>query len=344
FNKYQLEEQIAQMHRKRINLKSGGYIVIEPTEALVTIDVNSGGATREKNIEETAFRVNMEAAQEIARQLRLRDLGGIIIIDFIDMMNKNHKQDVEKAIKAVLRRDRAKKKVLRISALGVHELSRQRLGSSLGTGEYVECPLCAGEGKLRSPEMSAVSVFRKIKSLLIKPDVSEVHVSVPANVAEYLLNKMRAQLVELENDYGRIIVRTKEVAVDNDITITAIKSEPVEQIPADDAPLSQETVDLVGAVEEDNGLDDENKRPRKPARRRRRTKKKISAILSTPIDEPSEDDPVEKAEPAPHTLEPASEETRTSSAPPEEHPKGLEPETQENKKRSTMLRRWLPFF
>ena len=163
FNKYQLEEQIEQVYRKRIKLKSGGYILIEPTEAMVTVDVNSGSATKEKGIEDTAFRVNMEAAPEIARQLRLRDLGGIIVIDFIDMMQKNHNQEVEKAVKAVLRTDRAKSKILRISLLGLLELSRQRLKSSLGTGEYLDCPLCEGHGRVRSPEMSALTVFRKNK-------------------------------------------------------------------------------------------------------------------------------------------------------------------------------------
>ncbi len=199
FNKYQLEEQLEQVYRKKIRLKSGGHIVIEPTEALVTVDVNSGSATKEKGIEETAFRVNMEAVPEVARQLRLRDLGGIIVVDFIDMSLKKHKQEVEKAMKAVLKGDRAKTKMLRISALGLLELTRQRLKSSLGTGEYEECPLCEGHGKIRSPETSAVSVYRRIKSLLIKSEVSEVRATVPAKVAEYLLNNMRGQLVEMEH-------------------------------------------------------------------------------------------------------------------------------------------------
>ena len=147
FNKYQLEEQVEQVYSKRIKLKSGGTIIIEPTEAMVTIDVNSGGATKEKDIEETAFKVNMEAAPEVARQLRLRDLGGIIVIDFIDMSQIKHRQEVEKALKAELKRDRAKTKALRISSLGLVELSRQRLKSSLGTGEYLDCPVCDGSGK-----------------------------------------------------------------------------------------------------------------------------------------------------------------------------------------------------
>ncbi|MGB9616115.1 MAG: ribonuclease E/G [Desulfomonilaceae bacterium] len=227
FNKYQLEEQIEQVYSRKVKLKSGGYILIEPTEALVTVDVNSGSATRERDIEETAFRVNMEAAPEIARQLRLRDLGGIIVIDFIDMSQKKHKQDVEKSIRAELKRDRAKTKVLRISALGLLELSRQRLKSSLGTGEYLECPLCDGRGKVRSPETSALSVFRRIKSLLVKGDLHEVRVTAPARVAEYLLNNMRSHLVELENTYGaKISVLVRQAVPDKEILVEAVKEEP----------------------------------------------------------------------------------------------------------------------
>lgn len=239
FNKYQLEEQIEQVYRRKIKLKSGGYILIEPTEAMVTIDVNSGSATKEKGIEDTAFHVNMEAAPEIARQLRLRDLGGIIVIDFIDMGLKKHNQEVEKAIKATLKDDRAKTKVLRISALGVLELTRQRLRSSLGTGEYLECPLCDGRGRIRSPETSAVSVFRRIKSMLVKGDVSEVRVTVPAKVAEYLLNNMRAQLVELETQYAtRVSILVRQALPDKDITVEAIKEEAPDLPLADSLPVS----------------------------------------------------------------------------------------------------------
>lgn len=278
FNKYQLEEQIEHVYRRRINLKSGGYIVIEPTEALVTIDVNSGGATKEKGIEETAYRVNMEAAPEVARQLRLRDLGGIIVIDFIDMTQKKHKQEVEKALKAVLRTDRAKTKILRISALGLLELSRQRLKSSLGTGEYLECPLCDGQGRVRSAEMSAVSVFRKIKSLLVKSEVTEVRATVPAKVAEYLLNNMRAQLVELETQYkARVNILVKQAIPDKDITVEAVK-EDFHELPAAEPVVSQLLPALASEeleVPPQESVEEEVVKPvRKTGRRRRRTRKK----------------------------------------------------------------------
>lgn len=290
FNKYQLEEQIEQVYRRRIKLKSGGYIIIEPTEALVTVDVNSGSATKEKGIEDTAFRVNMEAAPEIARQLRLRDLGGIIVIDFIDMMQKKHKQEVEKALKAELKQDRAKTKVTRISTLGLLELSRQRLKSSLGTGEYLECPLCDGRGKVKSPEMAAISTFRKIKSLLSKSNVGEIRVTVPEKVAEYLLNAMRASLYELETLYStRIAILIRENPIEKDTTFEVFKEEPIEASPmeaavmpavmAAPAPLPQAAAEV--AEEETQGEDDK-KRKRSGRRRRRGGRKRA---VSTPEDQ-----------------------------------------------------------
>ncbi len=276
FNKYQLEEQIEQVYSKRIKLKSGGHIVIEPTEAMVTIDVNSGGATKEKDIEETAFKVNMEAAPEIARQLRLRDLGGIIVIDFIDMSQKKHRQEVEKALKAELKLDRAKTKVLKISLLGLVELSRQRLRSSLGTGEYLECPMCDGSGKVRSPEMTAVSVFRKIKSQLVRRDASEVKAVVPVKVAEYLLNNMRGQLVELENQYSsRIAVVAEQHVSDKEITVSAIK----EEIPETSEPttIKVPAEELTAKADDQDSSKEEEKRPKTSARRRHRSKKRREA-------------------------------------------------------------------
>jgi len=275
FNKYQLEEQVEQVYHKKIRLKSGGHILIEPTEAMVTVDVNSGSATKEKGIEDTAFRVNMEAAPEIARQLRLRDLGGIIVIDFIDMFQKNHKQEVEKEMKAVLRDDRAKTKMLRISALGLLELTRQRLKSVLGTGEYLECPVCDGQGKIRSPETSALSVYRRIKSLMIRSEVSEVRATVPAKVAEYLLNNMRAQIVEMENQHrSRVTILGKQSLPDKDISVEAVKEEVLEQQSLEALPIPSPALEVLEAVEEVAVLEAEAEKPRKPGRRRRRPRKK----------------------------------------------------------------------
>jgi ribonuclease E len=242
---------------------------------MVTIDVNSGSATKEKGIEDTAFRVNMEAVPEIARQLRLRDLGGIVVIDFIDMSLKKHKQEVEKALKAVLRGDRAKTKMLRISGLGLLELSRQRLKSVLGTGEYLECPLCDGQGKIRSPETSALSVYRRIKSLLIRSDVSEVRATVPSKVAEYLLNNMRGLLVDMENQYrSRVTILVKQSLPDKDISVEAVKEEAPEQQAVEALPAPSPAPDVAEASEEEDLADAEPKKLKKPGRRRRRPKKK----------------------------------------------------------------------
>jgi len=280
FNKYQLEEQIEQVYSRKVKLRSGGYILIEPTEALVTVDVNSGSATRERDIEETAFRVNMDAAPEIARQLRLRDLGGIIVIDFIDMTQKKHKQEVEKAIRAELKRDRAKTKVLRISTLGLLELSRQRLKSSLGVGEYLECPLCDGRGKVRSSETSALSVFRRIKSLLVKGDLNEVRVTAPAGVAEYLLNNMRSHLVELENAYGaRISVLVRQAIPDKEILVDAVKEEASslgQDHPAQmqtDSSLLAQPAEVEAVVSDEPSSDDQTVVSVKTSSRRRGRKK-----------------------------------------------------------------------
>jgi ribonuclease E len=284
FNKYQLEDQIEQAYRRRIKLKSGGHIVIEPTEAMVTVDVNSGSATKEKGIEDTAYRVNMEAAPEIARQLRLRDLGGIIVIDFIDMLQKKHKQGVERALRAELRKDRAKTKVLRISSLGVLELSRQRLKSSLGTGEYLDCPLCDGRGKIKSPEMSAVSVFRRIKSQLIKGDVGEVRATVPSTVAEYLLNNMRSQLVELENQYSsRINILVKQKVPDKEILVEPIKEEACAgQSVSDTLTLEEATQyhEVAREVEQtvksvERPRDSEKRKPKRVGQRKKRSGRRI---------------------------------------------------------------------
>ncbi len=285
FNKYQLEEQIELVYQRKIKLKSGGYILIEPTEAMVTIDVNSGSATKEKGIEDTAYCVNMEAGPEIARQLRLRDLGGIIVIDFIDMNSKKHLQDVEKQVKNALKTDRAKTKVLRISSLGVLELSRQRIKSSLGEGEYHECPLCSGRGRVRSTETTALSVFRRIKSALVKGDVVHVRATAPPKVSEYLLNNMRSQLAELESIFGaRVTILAKHAVFDNEIVVEALKEQDSDFL-ALESPLSLSSeldIELPLPSEVPEIADKEpiktekQEKPIKPQRKRRRGKRKTT--------------------------------------------------------------------
>ena len=163
FDSFKLEEQIGVIYRERVEMKSGGYIIINPTEAMITIDVNSGRGSHKKNIEETAFQTNIEASEEIARQLRLRDLGGLIVIDFIDMIDKKHIADVEKSFKKALSVDRARIQLSRISKFGILELSRQKKQSTIQEISYTRCPYCKGSGLRPSLEYAALGAFRKIE-------------------------------------------------------------------------------------------------------------------------------------------------------------------------------------
>jgi len=206
FTKYQLEEQIASIFNSRVKLKSGGTIVLDQTEALVAVDVNSGKSTSSGSIEETAFQTNLEAAEEIARQLRLRDLGGLVVIDFIDMKDAKHKSKVENEMKAQLKNDKAKTKVGRISRFGLMEMSRQRIRPSIEAGSYVTCKRCRGKGLIQSPEAFGIGFIRKLRLETLKPDVSVVRGVVPGDVASYLLNNKRNELLDLEVRRGVQII------------------------------------------------------------------------------------------------------------------------------------------
>ena len=198
FTKHQLEDQITTIFENRVVLKSGGSLVIEPTEALVSIDVNSGKGTHKSSIEQTAFRTNVEAAEEVARQLRLRDLGGLIVVDFIDMKDRKHKIDVEKALKASVKEDRARTKVGSLSRFGLLEMSRQRLRPPISYGNFEMCPECKGKGQIPSIEMLALAFLRKLQLETLKEDIYHVKGNVPIQVADYLLNRKRKELSELE--------------------------------------------------------------------------------------------------------------------------------------------------
>lgn len=198
FSKYQLEDQIASIFENRVQLKSGGSIVLNPTEALVAIDVNSGKSTRKESIEETAFQTNMEAAEEIARQLRLRDLGGLIVIDFIDMREQKHRIRIQNAMKTFLKDDKARTKVGIISKFGLMEMSRQRISASIESGSYVKCSHCKGKGLIPSVETLSLSVLRKLRLATMKANDTNVTVTVPMNVSSYLLNRKRSEIQNLE--------------------------------------------------------------------------------------------------------------------------------------------------
>ena len=201
FSRYQIEEQIETLSRNKVQLPSGGSIVIDPTEALVAIDVNSGKMSSEQGVEATATKTNLEAAKEIGRQLRLRDLGGLVVIDFIDMRDRKHMREVEKEVKKSLENDKARVSVGRISTFGLLEMSRQRLKATLATGSYLPCPHCDGAGRLKSPESQAVSLLRKIHASAAKGQVSRIDAQLPRDVAAYLLNHKREELVTMERDH-----------------------------------------------------------------------------------------------------------------------------------------------
>lgn len=198
FTKFQLENQIDSIFDNRVPLVSGGSIVIAQTEALVAIDVNSGKATQKKSIEETAFQTNLEAAEEIARQLRLRDLGGLIVIDFIDMKEIRRRADIERAMKIFIKLDKARIKVGRISGFGLMQMSRQRIRPSIEFSSYVPCQNCQGKGVIPSTETLGLSFLRKLRLETLKGDVTSVKGVVPPEVAKYLLNRKKKEILDLE--------------------------------------------------------------------------------------------------------------------------------------------------
>ncbi len=205
FTKHQLEEQIASIFKREVPLKSGGFLVIEQTEAMVTIDVNSGKSTKLKNIEETAFHTNMEAAQEVARQLRLRDMGGLIVVDFIDMKERRHKAEITKTLKKHLKGDKAKTKVGGITSFGLLEMSRQRIRHSITFGSYETCIHCNGRGQVPSVETQGLALMRQLNLKTLKSGVSQVTAKVPMEVAYYVLNKKREELLEIEQKRNVIV-------------------------------------------------------------------------------------------------------------------------------------------
>ncbi len=202
FAQYEIEKQIETIYRNRVPLKSGGSIVIDPTEALVAIDVNSGRWRTGKDVETTAFKTNIEAAEEIARQLRLRDMGGLVVIDFIDMREKKHIREIEKMVKDKTKEDRAKISLSSISKFGLLELSRQRLRPSIESVSYQTCGCCQGRGLVPSVETAAISFLRRIRMGLSKKGVLQVKGVLSEEVVTYLQNRKRKDLAEMESRHG----------------------------------------------------------------------------------------------------------------------------------------------
>ncbi|MFE3971058.1 Rne/Rng family ribonuclease [Stenotrophomonas sp. YIM B13575] len=206
FNRFQIESQIEGAYERNVRLPSGGSIVVDQTEALTAVDVNSSRATKGSDIEDTAFQTNLEAAEEVARQLRLRDLGGLVVIDFIDMASNKHQREVENRLANALKYDRARVQVGRISRFGLLEMSRQRLRPSLGESSQIVCPRCDGHGRMRSVESLSLSIIRVAEEHAMKENTGQVLVQAPVEIANYLLNEKRGALGEIEKRHEAPIV------------------------------------------------------------------------------------------------------------------------------------------
>ncbi len=289
FQEHHIEPQLDAMFQPTVTLKSGGYIVINQTEALVSIDVNSGRATREHSIEETAHKTNLEAADEIGRQLRLRDLAGLIVIDFIDMEDSRNDRDVEKRLRDSIKHDRARVQIGKISQFGLLEMSRQRLRAGVVASSTIPCPNCGGQGIIRSVESTALRVLRALDEEGQRARASAIHVRVANDVALYTLNQKRRELARIEADYGmtisfepksdlmagtfdleRIVARTQPlpkpvVSADTGFATPTDLSEPIEESEEEEAPEPQQNVASSGS----NGTQPQAAASKKRRRRRR---------------------------------------------------------------------------
>ena len=282
FHRYQVESQQDAMHSPVVRLKSGGYIVINPTEALVAIDVNSGRSTRERNIEETALRTNIEACEEISRQLRLRDLAGLIVIDLIDMEVSRNRVQVERRLKDAMRNDRARIQLGRISPFGLMEMSRQRLRPSLLETSFETCEHCAGAGVRRSIQSTALHMLRAIEEEGIKRRSREVTFHVPSDIALYLLNHKRETLSSIESRYDvKILLSADDSLIPPDFRIERVKVRSPEDRP--EAPVSAESVPGP-SPENDDEEKSEEETAKKRRRRRPRRRKRVDEMEMTPTD------------------------------------------------------------
>ncbi len=328
FSRYQIEEQIETIYKNKVLLPSGGSIVIDATEALVAIDVNSGKMSGEHGVESTAYKTNLEAATESARQLRLRDLGGLIVIDFIDMRDRKHIREIEKRLKDSLKGDKARVTVGRISQFGLLEMSRQRIKATLAEGAYRACPHCEGRGRVKSPEAQAVAFLRRIHAAAAKGKVAVLEGDVPQDVANYLLNYKREELLEMERRYQLAIVIEGDpdmVAGQSELTVQKKEREEEAAEMTADVPLRKAEAPM--ALEEEASPRQTEQTPSEaeegPAKRKRRRRKKKK--------------PGEEAAPAPAqsaaTPETDEEEAEESSAEGTEESRGTGEEGKKKRRR-----------
>lgn len=292
--RFQIEAQLDTMFQPEVQLKSGGYIVINPTEALVSIDVNSGKSTREHNIEETALKTNCEAAEEVARQLRLRDMAGLIVIDFIDMENRGNIRTVERKLREALKSDRARVQVGRISNFGLLEMSRQRLRPGMLEASTHTCPVCRGAGTVRSLSSAALHAIRVLEEEGLRGRASHLTISLATDVAIYILNHKRETLRELETQYGlriEVLADSNIIAPDYELTHAGGPPQVIDQ-PAASAVTTQEDeadadADAEAEEAEEAARADAEEEKSKKRRRRRRPKRKDDQAAA-PTDAPAE--------------------------------------------------------
>ena len=271
FQRFGVEDQLAGMYQPLVQLKSGGYLVINPTEALVSIDINSGRSTREHNIEQTAYATNIEAANEIARQLRLRDMAGLVVIDFIDMESNGHVRKVEKAMKEALKNDRARIQVGRISSFGLMEMSRQRLRTGVLEASTKPCPHCEGSGLMRTASSAGLSALRMLEDEAARGRGSRIVLRAGREAAIYVLNRKRHEIDEVEQRYGVII----EVLIDDSLegakmSVESMGPPPVQRPRMDPivTPAVDEEEDLADEIDEDEIEEEEEEEPEAREERR----------------------------------------------------------------------------
>jgi ribonuclease E len=272
FQRAHVEDQLGAMYHPVVQLKSGGYLVINPTEALVSIDINSGRSTREHSIEQTATATNLEATQEIARQLRLRDMAGLVVIDFIDMDNGSNVRKVEKAMKEALKNDRARIQVGRISSFGLMEMSRQRLRTGVLEASTRQCPHCEGTGLVRTASSAGLSALRMIEDEAARGRGSEVTLRASMEAAFYLLNRKRAELAEIEDRYGVKIEVAPDGEQEGARMSVEVSGPPPAHAPRFDAPIEEFDEDIPEDIEDeiDEVEEDEVEEPRKAREPRER--------------------------------------------------------------------------
>jgi ribonuclease E len=294
FQRYGVEDQLSAMYHPVVQLKSGGYLVINPTEALVSIDINSGRSTREHNIEQTAYATNLEAASEIARQLRLRDMAGLVVIDFIDMEQSSHVRKVEKAMKEALKNDRARIQVGRISSFGLMEMSRQRLRTGVLEASTKACPHCEGTGLMRTASSAGLSALRIIEDEAARGRGDKILLRAGAEAAVYVLNKKRGELAEIEERYGV----TVEIAIEEmfegarmTVESSGPRPQPKERPAQAPIPIEDEEEDEYLPEEEEAEAEEQEARGDRedegeagPRRRRRRRRGGRSRRQGEPAD------------------------------------------------------------